>query len=304
MMSAEERKLWLEERRKGIGSSDIAAICGLSPWGSPLEVYLDKVGLLPEREEEHLTWGLRLEDVIAAAFEEAVGYVAIPPSTTLFRHPHYPHCQASPDRLLFPRSGDKAILELKNVSDDREWGEVGTDQVPDWYNLQAQWQMFVLGLLVCFFGVLIRGRQFRWYRVEGNQEIQEQLLRISQEFWLRVLTRNPPEPDWQHPDTPRLVGLLRKPDPVVTIQGGAEFSGWADEYDRLGFEIRELKAEQARVKARMVFEMGGAGRCNLLDGRAVERVTRSRKGYTVDPCEYEDFRIVRRRDVNTGGNDA
>jgi len=35
---------WLNERRKGIGGSDAAAICGVSPYRTPLQVWKDKRG--------------------------------------------------------------------------------------------------------------------------------------------------------------------------------------------------------------------------------------------------------------------
>ena len=39
-----DHALWLEERRKGIGGSDVAAIMGLSPWKTAYQVYQDKRG--------------------------------------------------------------------------------------------------------------------------------------------------------------------------------------------------------------------------------------------------------------------
>ena len=38
------RDAWLAARRSGIGGSDIAAICGLSPYQTPYDVWLDKLG--------------------------------------------------------------------------------------------------------------------------------------------------------------------------------------------------------------------------------------------------------------------
>src|SRR5436309_6683915 len=37
--------------RSGIGSSDAATVMGLSPWSTPLGLYLDKTGQLPEQPE-------------------------------------------------------------------------------------------------------------------------------------------------------------------------------------------------------------------------------------------------------------
>ncbi|MDY0364217.1 MAG: YqaJ viral recombinase family protein, partial [Bacilli bacterium] len=35
---------WIEERRRGLGGSDIGAILGLSPWKSAFQVYQEKRG--------------------------------------------------------------------------------------------------------------------------------------------------------------------------------------------------------------------------------------------------------------------
>ena len=49
--AAMTREDWLQERRRGIGGSEAAAILGLSPWATPLDVYLDKIGEGEEVEE-------------------------------------------------------------------------------------------------------------------------------------------------------------------------------------------------------------------------------------------------------------
>jgi putative phage-type endonuclease len=63
---------WLELRRKGLGGSDVATAMGLSPWKSPMQLYLEKTG---EIDPEPLTsevvyWGTVLESVIANRFAE------------------------------------------------------------------------------------------------------------------------------------------------------------------------------------------------------------------------------------------
>ena len=37
-MTNEQRATWLEGRRTGIGGSDVAAVLGLNPWKTPLDV--------------------------------------------------------------------------------------------------------------------------------------------------------------------------------------------------------------------------------------------------------------------------
>src|SRR5690606_29968470 len=65
------REDWLQARRRGIGGSDIATIAGVNPWSSPVELYLDKLGELPERPEtDAMRFGKRLEQVVADEFAE------------------------------------------------------------------------------------------------------------------------------------------------------------------------------------------------------------------------------------------
>jgi predicted phage-related endonuclease len=57
---------WLQYRRLGIGGSDLAAICGISKWRTPVHVYLEKLGEAPEDQmSEAAEWGTRLEPLIA-----------------------------------------------------------------------------------------------------------------------------------------------------------------------------------------------------------------------------------------------
>ena len=47
-----ERAEWLDWRRGGIGSSDIAAIIGLSPWATPYSVWAEKTGRLDNHDND------------------------------------------------------------------------------------------------------------------------------------------------------------------------------------------------------------------------------------------------------------
>ncbi|MDP3766551.1 MAG: YqaJ viral recombinase family protein, partial [Dehalococcoidia bacterium] len=66
---------WLAARRAGIGGTDAAAILGLSPFRTPLDVYLDKTGAAQDErtETQPMRWGKALEPVIAEAVEERIG---------------------------------------------------------------------------------------------------------------------------------------------------------------------------------------------------------------------------------------
>jgi predicted phage-related endonuclease len=57
---------WLEWRRKGITGSDVAGICEITMWSSPVKAYLDRLGqLAPQEDSDAMYWGRIHEGAIA-----------------------------------------------------------------------------------------------------------------------------------------------------------------------------------------------------------------------------------------------
>jgi predicted phage-related endonuclease len=93
---------WLLYRRKGIGGSDVAAICGISKWKRPIHVYLDKIGDLPESElGEPAEWGTRLESLIADKFASEHPEWAVTKKDMIYSHPRYERALGNIDRMLY-----------------------------------------------------------------------------------------------------------------------------------------------------------------------------------------------------------
>ena len=69
------REQFLLDRRQGIGGSDVAAIMGLSPWRTALDVYKDKLTPINLEEEPHddLKRGIRAEKYILEEYAENTG---------------------------------------------------------------------------------------------------------------------------------------------------------------------------------------------------------------------------------------
>lgn len=84
-----DRENWLRERKKGIGGSDVAAVLGLSPWRTPLDVFNDKtaetVDEKPQSDAAH--FGTILEDVVADEFARRTGFKVVRFNETLTQNP-------------------------------------------------------------------------------------------------------------------------------------------------------------------------------------------------------------------------
>ena len=184
-----ERQAWLQERQKGTGGSDVAAMLGLSKWKSPYQLYLDKRGELPEQEDnEAMYWGRELEPVIRRRYEQETGLTVIE-NEGIIVDPIHPFMLANLDG----RIDENLILEIKTARTGDGWGEIGTAEIPLAYSLQCQWYLARTGAAVCDVAVLIGGSDFRLYKIEADAELQKILEEAAIEFWQRVQDGNPPD---------------------------------------------------------------------------------------------------------------
>lgn len=189
-MTTSERLEWLKNRQTGIGGSDVAAILGLSKWKTPLDVYNAKIAENPvEESNASIEWGNRLEPVIRQKYADVTGIPVTIPNTT-FRHPEHPFMIANVDGLL----PDGSVLEIKTARSGADWGEEGTDEIPEYYLTQVQHYMAVTGAKMCDVAVLIGASDFRIYHVDFDPEIAAMLIEEEKAFWQRVIDRNPPAP--------------------------------------------------------------------------------------------------------------
>ena len=204
------REQWLEERRKGIGGSDAAAVAGLSPWKSPVEVWLEKTGQVePEEPGEAAYWGTVLEDVVAQEFSKRTGF-RVRRRNAILKHPQYEWMIANVDRMLV---GSSEGLECKttSASQAKEWEG---DEIPAQYIVQVQHYMAVTGAKAWWLAVLIGGQKFIHKRIERDDELIQQLIEIEKDFWENhVLANVPPELD----GSPASTELVKKMYPQATL---------------------------------------------------------------------------------------
>lgn len=201
------------------GASEAAAICNASPYSSALQVYLEKRGELEtsmtNEQLRTVNIGRRLEPLILDLYEEDRD-VCVERGLPMLFHPLYPFMGASPDGFVENGPGEWAV-EAKSTSfrmvdksgdDNDRFGEPGTDQVPTHYLIQSQVQMAVLNCDRCDFPVLVDGRDLLIYTVSRNDELIEQIASAERELAERIVAGDPPEPNWSHSGTSKLLQTL------------------------------------------------------------------------------------------------
>ena len=183
---------WLWYRRQGIGGSDAGAICGVNPFSSPISVYHDKTSdEAEETDSETMRQGRDLEEYVARRFMEETGK-KVRKSNYLYRSTEYPFMQANVDRLVV---GEAAGLECKTASawNEDKWKD---GAVPDHYFIQCQHYMAVTGMDAWYIAVVILGRDFKWKRIERDDDLIASLCIIEADFWNNhVVPRVLPDPD-------------------------------------------------------------------------------------------------------------
>lgn len=185
MMRPAERVI---PRNEGLGASDAPVALGLSPWRSPLELFLEKTGHSDGQEETlPMRVGKALEPVVLAQFTAKTGLLVTQTQRQVF-DPRLSWRWATVDGV----ASDGALVEAKTSSDDREWGEEGTDQIPLHYVVQVQHALACGDFALAWVPVLFDARDFRLYKVERDEDLIAEITRRETEFWQRVLDNDPP----------------------------------------------------------------------------------------------------------------
>ncbi len=144
---------WLECRMHGplgdipytVGGSDVAAIFGVSPWTTPLELWLIKKGRIKPLEKSNanqLQMGHLLEPIAAYWYEQKSGN-AVTEDTNLYQHADHPYALANFDRRFIRASdGEPGILECKSCTYHKagDWAE---DAIPLYYEMQLRFYLAV-----------------------------------------------------------------------------------------------------------------------------------------------------------------
>jgi putative phage-type endonuclease len=193
-----DRTNWLELRRNAIGGSDAAAILGLSKWSSPLAVYADKMGLVPEKEDnEAMRQGRDLEEYVAQRFTEQTG-LSVRRENHILVNDVNPFMHANIDRRIV---GKNIGLECKTTSVYNDTDFEGGDVPPEYYT-QCQHYMAVTGWDFWYLAVLVLNKGFYVFEVPRNDDDIAALIEVERNFWNNhIAAKNPPEPIEQDDET-------------------------------------------------------------------------------------------------------
>lgn len=149
MIILPNREAWLQNRRKGIGGSEISAIIGHNPYMDNVTLWEYKTGRRqPEdiSDKPYVQYGTQAEMHLRGLFrldfpQYHVDYV----DNNCWTNPRYPWAQASLDGWLTDQNGRRGVLEIKTTEilqsmQKERWNQ----QIPMNYYCQVLFYMAVV----------------------------------------------------------------------------------------------------------------------------------------------------------------
>lgn len=255
-MSREE---WLAERHKGIGGSDAAAVLGLSPWRSPVDIWLDKTGrAAPKEETEAMRIGTELEGFVARRYCKEKGREVRRHNFMLRRG-----CLLGDiDRLVVPVGAKEAahqgkirtdtILECKTTSMD--W----PDGVPAYYVAQVQHYMGLCPAEVVHADVaalFLTRKHFEVFRIERNEEDIADMFAVLADWWARYVETDTPPPPRDEADCKALWARSKSGKSVDADEAARQLVA---DYAAAAKAAKEAEDTAAQIKDALCAFMGDA----------------------------------------------
>ncbi|HWU35440.1 MAG TPA: YqaJ viral recombinase family protein [Methylovorus sp.] len=285
------------DRQKFIGGSDIAAILGISPYKSIVDLWLDKT--TPPREGGQNAAakrrGTRLEPYIRDMITEEHG-LQIVDFNSRYQDEEIPYFASEIDFEYFDaETGQVENGEIKTVHPfkAKEWGDINTDLLPIHYVAQVQWGLGVKRRNRCKVFALI-GDELKPYQIDRDEETIQAMRARAVEFWTHyVLPKVQPPLDYQNKDVLETLKRMYPGSDGTVIEATAMHEHWRAVIETAGDMVKKYEGILDGAKAHLLAEMGSAAAIRFDDGKAFTRKVINKKGYVVEhaPSQYVDFRL-------------
>lgn len=241
----------LLKRKQGIGGSDVAAICGLSKFKTPFEVYLEKTEEdIPQDHNDYIWWGNANEPTIIKKYLDTYPDKTITYPDTI-HHKNHSFLFANVDGLL----SDKGILEAKNVGINslKKWGMQYTDDIPVEYLLQVAHYAAILEAPYVHIAAYFGGADFRIYEYIPNKKIEALILEKCINFWENHVLKRIPPPATCYEDNLKLWKESVKDSSKIAP---ADIIASLQNLDQIKKQKKQLEQQEEDIKTRICSYLG------------------------------------------------
>lgn len=243
---------WLKYRKMGVTGTDAASICGLNPFKSSMQVFIDKTtDNIENFDNEAMRQGRELEEYVAQRFCEATGK-KVRRANAIFMNDEHSWMLADFDRLVV---GERAGLECKTVSaySADKWAN---GAIPLHYQLQCQHYLAVSGYDCWYIAALILGKEFIVRKIERDEELIQSLITIEKRFWEQnVLAGVMPDPDGSK-QAGELLAKYYPSEKGKKVILSEQFSLQLSRREELAELIKKMETEKKTIEQSLVKYLG------------------------------------------------
>jgi putative phage-type endonuclease len=244
------------DRNTFLGGSDVAAIFGVSPYKTPVELWLQKTGQRTEEAPDKykkriLERGKRLEPVILEMVVDKLieqGHdVKVVATNRRYNDPQHPFLSCEIDFELI-LDGEHINGDCKSVGGfaRKQWGEEETDEMPLHYAAQFMHGLGITGRNRCLVAALISLDDVAIYWIERDEETITAMRDKAVLFWNECVIGG------QIPDvfTFADIKVLYPRDNGLTIEATDEIAEKVQQLDQIKHYIKtaEMEAETIQLE--------------------------------------------------------
>lgn len=279
-----------------INATDTAAICGVSKWSTPYQVWLKKTNRTEKKEIDPILAkkGKYLEPAILSWFSDESSKEVVPHNPDiLLRSSEHPWMTGKPDATT---DNGLACVEAKTAMSAEGWGETGSHQMPIEYLCQIAHYRMMMNYTCVYLSVLIRGMDFRYYIYEKDDELEGLILEKQKEFYNFLINDEAPLLSGKLDMLLYLAGSSKRTNAIATF----EICDKIDKYNMVKNQIKELDSQKKELADDICLFMGEnemlidpAGNQTLATWKPSSPIKRfdSKKLKEDDPVLYDKYVI-------------
>lgn len=283
------RTEWLERRKQDVTASEIAAVFGLHPYKTPLQLWADKTGVGLEVEENAaMRRGRWLEDAVIAACKDNHPDWDIEKPGIYVRAPSI-RLGATPDAVA-----GRINIQCKTVASStfKSWG----GEAPTHYQLQALTEGLLLDAERSILAVLVTsafGAEYHEFDIPRHAAAEQKIIDAVPDFWRKIEAGEAPRAEYGE-DT-ELLGKLYAPDealPPLDLSTDNYVGALLEERDRLNRESKEIDKRLEQIKGEVLEKLAGHTMATAPGWKITNKV-QARKEMIVKATSFPVLRISR-----------
>ena len=270
------REQFLLDRKLGIGGSDVAAIMGLSPWATALDVFRDKTNpeLALDEPNEDMQRGIRVEKYILQEYSER-SEVQLDTNVPTIIDPQYPFMRANIDAQVI---GQNVVVEAKSTKAPISSWESG---IPEYYKTQVAYYAMLTNAERVDVPVLFSGWKYACFTYWRDETFEAEIKTSVINFWENHIVKNiPPQPTSAEE---LMIAYPKLEEKTITADNDMREKVY--QLQEASEQRKALEKQEKKLKTEIQCFMGDAG---LLDAGFCKLALKERNATRFDTTSFKE----------------